>query len=279
MGVVVGDINRSVKNSEIVYAKTIAGIRELFYIDDAGNEVQITSNGSVNSGGGGYNELDAVMGKSFFTTHSLKPANTYVEALHTFPTPDFTNLNSGSITITKSRLRYTLNISHANVGWDLGSLKSEVLFILGGVHVTTHRVILALGSGLPANGSGRFAYDMANINSVGFRMDKFSGIYDVGRSTSPDGFGTFVAWTGTYVTLPTALYVPPAIGDVMGMAIYLNTATNDLRVFMRKQFTNWFEIANVTSTQLSTGVRTVMIYNEAQNTGMDFTCPIGIYHS
>lgn len=97
MAVLIGDTGRSVKDSEIVYAKTVAGKRELFYKDDSGNEVQITSNGTVNGAGGTTPDADATTKGILKLTNDLGGTAALPKVVALTETSGPTQLTLGSV--------------------------------------------------------------------------------------------------------------------------------------------------------------------------------------
>ncbi len=82
----VGSAPSAVANKGFVYAKDVAGKAELFYIDEDGNEVQITSGGKILSASLDSKDEDDMTSNSASHTATQQSIKAYIDAHHTFGT-------------------------------------------------------------------------------------------------------------------------------------------------------------------------------------------------
>lgn len=187
---------------------------------------------------GVFDEADLRLGKTFFSTNSLLPATTYQEQLYTMPAPDFSNLNSGTLTRTMGQIEYlTSGTNVHNFGWDTGAARTKLLFIMSSVKTRNNGLQMffcdsAPGVGEPPNTLYMFNLD---INGSQLQIQKRAG--------------------GAYTTLVT--YNKFLINDAyasagVDMAFYYDDSANSLRGFLRYGLAMWFQVITVTDSSFTT---------------------------
>lgn len=236
------------KNSSLV------GIHRRINILDATNIItyvteDITNdwvNIKIESSGGGGGGSDDPLGKAFFVHNGLMPANTFKEELYDYPATDFANLNGGTKSVSMSRARFTPGGSNvANWGWDIGSSKSQILFIMGMMRGRQNQTSMFITNTLPAAAQIEDAYN----------FDLEPGVPDIALLKRASG-----SWSG----LGSEAKLVPTNSDAgmsFGMALYYDDTTNHLICFLRLGG-EWFPIIDTTDSTFTT-MRYCGIFNDS----------------
>lgn len=204
--------------------------------------------------------LDLLL-KSFFSAQSLLPANTIREDLHTYAAPDFTNYNGGTAVRSMSRMRFAAaNNAVANWGWDMGALKSTVLFAVGMARVRNSDLGLFMCDSLPNAAEPPNNSYLLDCTASGFQIYKRSG----------------AAWTSLGAESSVGVQ-DTAYACSSALALYYDDASNRLVGFVRMGSENWFPLIDITDSSFTTmryvGFRVGSVGSPVYWTG----APIGIY--
>jgi hypothetical protein len=207
---------------------------------------------------------DWSLGKKFFKANGILPAVPVREDLHIFPAPDFTNLNGGSMSRSEGVADYTVG-NPGNFGWDMGSLKSEVL-IIASQRTRQTSMGLFLSSALPSAGdppNGSYIFIFGQSGSGGVEIYKRAS----GSYTSLGGNTKYVQDFSNSQGVP-------------GVAFYYKDSSDVLKVFIRFGNEDWGKAFEITDSSFTT-MRYAGIFatNGGGGVGDHFRsyCPIGIY--
>lgn len=186
--------------------------------------------------------------KAFFSAASILPANERVAAglvtapgsettvTHTYT--DTAGLGGAVITGTQPGITY----------WDLGALRSEVLFVIGGMFIPTGGSLgMTLSASAPASADPDHYGFYFGANSYTFRIYKEVSTVYTQLSTDVTGLtnlGTY--WPG-------------------GMAFYYNDTTDTLSGYIRVSNWTWHRLLTLTDTSFTT-VRYVGLRSGVANT-------------
>jgi hypothetical protein len=222
--------------------------------------------GASGSGSVSQSEVDALSwGKSWFEREGLLPATRHFEHYQTWPASDFANPD----TSTQSRSRSVAQVlgvgtTDTNFGWDLGSAKSKILAVCGGVRPRGNSISIFFGATLPAAGDP--PGELYNFGPL-----PFSSVFDISKRTG----------AGVWSSLLTESDLDPdnVVGAVpFGLAFYYNDTTNKLIGLVRFNGSQWFPLLETTDTSFTTfryvGFRVSTA--GAQKTWL--TCPLAIYY-
>jgi len=213
---------------------------------------------------------DIMLMKPFFTEQGFLPATTHREDLYTFPAADFSNLNSSTLSRSMSRAKVTTSASSpANFGWDVGALKTKILFILTGMRCQpgTGTFALFFADSLPSaaelpNGSYQF-FIQGNATAQCQLFKRAAGAYTALGSAEPQVIPSYAVTAGNF-----------------GVAMYYDDSTGRLIGFVRLGAEAWFPICDTTDSSFTTmryvGVR--LSYSGASQFHWMKT-PMGIYYT
>lgn len=176
------------------------------------------------SGGGGASLADVMLGKSFFQSLGILPANTIFENLNAFKPTDY---EFGMTHVVEAATAKFTNASPGNAGWNLGASYNKVLIILG-----MSRIV-----GFSAGPSiGQVASSDANPPQGYFFVADPSGGCAIFKAPTGGGWSQIAN---------DANLTPPAGGGV-GQALYYNKLTNKLTAFLRFGIGQWIKAVDVT---------------------------------
>ena len=204
------------------------------------------------------------LGKAFFSSQGLLPANTFLEELNNFPDPPVQFLGAGSLTRLRSKAT-VVSVATGLIGWDLGSGKGEVLFIIGDTRaqgVGADNDNICFSSSVPTSLS-------TPANSNLYIMETNSNRYSL-----VDAGGGF--------TVAPAGCVPPVCvssfstsGAQVALACYYKASTGAIKFFRRDGAGQWESMIEITESTLAS-VRAISLQlGGTYTTG--WVCPIGIY--
>lgn len=205
----------------------------------------------------------AILQKDFFVANGLMPANKIYEAPHTFPTPTFQNLNSGTLSTSLSRTKYAPDGVHtnaANFGWSLGSAH-KALIIVGMSRLRQNAAGLSIYTTVPASPT------LGNTAGYQVQVDNFSSNLNLYKT---DGIGGATSLVTENKILMNDAYTAQDVG----MALYVNGARAIF--FLRQGYSTWYPVLDVNDATYTTFSAAGI--NMSQNTQtMWFGCPVGIY--
>ena len=203
---------------------------------------------------------DMLLDKPFFSANSLLPSSTFKEELYTWPAADFSNLNGGSSTLSMSRTRL-VTANPQNFGWDIGSLKSTILCIIGGVRTRTSSIGVGFSDTLPSASElpdGSYLFNFEGSGPATTIYKRSGGAY------------TSLA-TDTGITAANTISQPTT-----GLAFYYDDSSNRLLGFLRYGVEQWIKVIDITDTSFTT-MRYVSIRSFGVATVMWAICPMAIY--
>lgn len=217
----------------------------------------------IDAGGGGADPL----GLAWFSAQGLLPPTTFLEQLNDFPDPPVAfYTGGGSRTLNRSRMQVATGLISL-LGWDLGSAKGEVLFVIGDTRpqgIGGDNDNFCFSSSVPVSTA-------TPANSNLFIMETNSNRY----SLVDAGGGFTVAPTGCVP--PPCLAGWPTVGSQTGLACYYKASTGAIKFFRRCGQGQWEVMIEVTNLTLAS-VRAVSLQcGGGYTTG--WVVPIGIYTS
>lgn len=209
------------------------------------------------SGVSGYSGLLDPLGKNFFSSLSLLPANTIQEQLSTWPT--FSSISaSGSVTYLDSRALQTGSDGPGNGifhYYDMGAEYTKILIIVGLVRgSTTNQGLFVSDDASTTVPTGYIFLDEKNSSR--------SRIYNL------PSYATAIATN-------TVMYNVGASTGA-GMAFYINLSTHRMVCFFRWGNEQWSPAFDVTDATNITATQARYIGTYAHQTGV-FSCPMAIY--
>ncbi len=212
-------------------------------------------------------KLDLLWGKRFFSDNGFLPSTPINEAATSWPTPDATIFTAASSfsTSQKAAGKFTLQTTGPNViGYNFASPKSKVLIVVCGVQperVGTNPIFgpfvqTAALSGADIDNAYLFADNNAcqiYKESAGFTLLAQDTSLGIGGDEIRDG------------------------GD--GMALYYDDATNTLKAFVRKGWSEWMEVLSLTDSTFTTMLAYGFRVNQtiAATKQFRFVCPFVVY--
>lgn len=223
---------------------------------------------AINAGSASWQtNIGDPLGKAWFASQGLIPANTFLEQLNDFPDPPVSfYTGGGSRTLSRSRMLVATG-TVSLLGWDLGSAKGEVLFIIGDTRpqgTGGDNCNFCFSSSVPSSVS-------TPANSNVFIMETNSNRY----SLADAGGGFTVGPTGCVP--PPCLAGFPTFGSQTGIACYYKASTGAIKFFRRCGQGQWESMIEITQSTLAS-VRAVSLQC-AGNYTTGWVCPIGIYTS
>jgi hypothetical protein len=211
----------------------------------------------------GLSQADILLTKQFFSAHGFLPPNIVLENLYDYPPPDFANDNGGTRSLSMSRMKFSCaNNATSNFGWDMGSLKGEMLAIFGMTRSRDGGMGLFFSSVLPAaaeipDGSYTTIMDFGNFNI----FKKAGGVLTSLGQEPTWGPGNDNAEPST------------------GVAFYYNSSTNRLIMFVRSNESVWAPVVDVTDVSFSTMRYAGLRFGAVGTPAMWSGCPVAIYSS
>lgn len=207
------------------------------------------------------------LGKAWFTSQGLLPANTFLEQLNNFPDPPVQfYTGGGNRTLSRSRMLVATGLVSL-LGWDLGSAKGEVLFIIGDTR---------------PQGTGGSNANFSFSPSVPGTVFVPAGSNTYIMETNSNRYSIVDAGAGFTVS-PTGCVPPPCVGGFptdgtsTGIACYYKASTGAIKFFRRCGQGQWESMIEITQSTLAS-VRAVSLQcGGGYTTG--WVVPIGIYHS
>jgi len=178
---------------------------------------------------------DALFHKSFFSKLGLMPKKKIMEVIHDgLPSPDFQNLNGGSIAQVGNRIKMTNAGTPANFGWDMGTAYTKVLIIaqlvrqLGGaqteVGIFTSQTLPA-GSEVPDGWVGTYT---PFFGAIGLNRHASSAYAETVQVESQSLIGTANGVQG---------------GPNVAVAMFVDTVAPKQTMFLRSAAEQWTPIA------------------------------------
>jgi len=206
---------------------------------------------------------DVAIGKKFFKKQGLLPAVPFKEELYDYPAPDFQNLGGGTLTRNRALGEYT--IGHpGNFGWDLGGLKSKVLFIVS-------QRVRQTGAGVFISNTLPSTHDLPDGSYYAFMGQGGASATIAKRAT------------GAYTTLATNGDIRQDFGQgqsTWSLAFYYDDATDALIFFMKTGAEQWFKVLEITDTTFTTmRYFGILADNGGGGVGENFwsVCPFAAY--
>lgn len=218
------------------------------------------------------------LGLEYFRQLSLLPPTTIKQELYDVPSRDFTF--AGTVTLNDRGshiLATTMTGSAAVTGWDIGSSKTEVLYILGnfcGPGGGSGNTQMVIGSAVPT--TNEWPANAYCLYEVPYGSPPYWEWADWNGS-SPTTFGTVA--DGYEIGVPG--YARPSSQPVM-LAMYWNGGSDVLRFFIRSGG-QWREMVAAISDSHITGIRYVGIKADgtypggATDDNASFGCPMAVY--
>jgi hypothetical protein len=201
---------------------------------------------------------------AFFDHNGFLPAAQSLSSLYDFPTPDFTNDNGGTRSLSMSRMRFLCGSGAVgNYGWDLGAAKTKILAIFGALRGRNASIGVFFSSTLPAAGEIPDGCYLFNLNSSGSRLD----IYKRASGSFGTALANDLTWgPGDTVDEPST-----------GVACYYDDSTDRLILFVRTNGGMWAPVVDVTDSSFTT-MRYIGIRNGAVGTPVMWAiCPVAFY--
>lgn len=223
--------------------------------------------GAVGTGGGGPSPFSILSGKEFFSSYGLLPANIIKEAPYVFPTPDFQNLNGGTLGILKSRAKFKgdgIN-RESNFGWNLGASYTRCLIIVGMNRPSQYSVNLSIYKTTPAVPA------FLSTDGYFFSWNLFSGNASLYKVIS--GVPTQLAIESPVTVAPAS---SPTTFQDWGWALYYDKLAGELKAFVRSGFDTWWPIYEIAESSIATLLASGISFDNAGTTSWH-GCPIGIY--
>lgn len=200
--------------------------------------------------------------KPFFRSQGFLPSNVIREDLYTWPAADFSNLNSGTLSRSMSRAKFTPFSHPANFGWSLGGTYSKVLVVLGGLRVGSYAGGILICDTLPAAPNPADGYLFQNWVGTSMNIWKSNG----GGSYTQLGSETMLYGSGN-------TYAPS-----VGLAAYVDGTAHRLILWSRTGSEAWTPVVDISDSTLSTfKYAGINIWTFGSNHW--FMCPLGIYAS
>lgn len=207
------------------------------------------------------------LGKAWFSAQGLLPATTFLESLNDFPDPPVAfYTGGGSRTLNRSRMTVATGLISL-LGWDLGSAKNEVLFVIGDTRPQ-------------GTGGSNANFSFCPTVPVAVAVPALSNSYIM--ETNSNRY-SIVDAGGGFTLSPTGCVPPPCAsgfpvnGDSTGIACYYKASTGAIKFFRRCSGGQWESMIELTESTL-TGVRAVVLQCGGPFT-TGWVCPIGIYTS
>ena len=207
------------------------------------------------------------LGLAWFAAQGLLPAKTFLEELTDFPNPPVQfYTGGGSRSLNRSRMLVATGLVSV-LGWDLGSAKGAVLFVIGDTRPE--------GAG-PNNANFAFCPSVPTSTTVPAATNLYIMETNSNRYSMLDAGGGF--------TVGPAGCRPPACsggfpteGASTGIACYYKASTGAIKFFRRCSGGQWESMIELTESTM-TGVRAVVLQCTGPLT-TGWVTPIGIYHS